>query len=223
MNKPLWQLYAVRFNFLTSLCGSVPANPDLVRIWLESRTPTVRPPQGKTIAQIQEEVFSTIATEAIEEEEIPKSLLVFQRIEGKLVVRAGTIRAHMKDCARRVGQYYVGKIAKEKAFSTRFIDTVYPDERQYWLPILASDGTPVKDVDGIKDKAVHTWQGNALKSIEWIMTPRIDFKLKVLGGAVKEDDIRTVFSYGGVHGYGGERGDGEGRYEFELNPIEEGE
>lgn len=30
------------------------------------------------------------------------SKLVFQRVDGKLVVRAGTIKAHMKDCARQL-------------------------------------------------------------------------------------------------------------------------
>ena len=30
--------------------------------------------------------------------------------------------------------------------------------------------------------------------------------------AISKADLESIFEYGGVHGYAGERGDGEGRY-----------
>lgn len=226
--KPFWQRYQVRMDFLTSLCASIPANPELVQAWLDARKPAVRPPQGRSIDEIQEEVLSTLVAE---EPETPKSLLIFQRVNGHLAVRAGTLRAHIKDCARQISVYYVGKIAGEKAFSSRVINTVYPDETQYWIPILDAEGKPFPNPPsdreewpvwyGRRDKPVHTWQGNALKTIEFIEGAHLEFTLKILGGQVSEKDLNTIFEYGGVHGYAGERGDGEGRYHHTLTKIEE--
>jgi len=213
---PLWKYYIVRLDFLTSLCASVPANPDLVDIWLKTRSPKVKPPQSRSITEIQEEVFGTLA---IAEEEIPKSLLVFQRVAGCLVVRAATLRAHIKDCARQVSVYYVGKIQGEKSFSTRVINCVYHDETQYWINLLDSNDQPFTEATGRRDKPVHTWQGNSLKTIEYIENAHLRFTLKVFGGKVSEDDLRTVFNYGGTHGYAGERGDGEGRYIATITEI----
>jgi hypothetical protein len=43
------------------------------------------------------------------------------------------------------------------------------------------------------------------------------FQVKVLTtpagkGVVSENELGALMEYGGTHGYGGERGDGEGRY-----------
>jgi hypothetical protein len=224
-DKPIWVNYKVTWLFLTKLCGSVPADPELMQKWLEARQPRVRPPGGRTIDEIQQEVFTTLATESeSEEEQVDQSLLVFQRENGVLVQRAATVRAHMKDCARILSAQYIGKIQGERSFSTKVLNGVYPDERQYWLPILRPEGDPVTDADGRRDKAVHV-RGpkgqamNALKTFEFIQPARIDFTLKVLGGSVKMKDLDTLFRYGGVHGFAGERGDGEGRYTHTIEEI----
>ena len=49
----------------------------------------------------------------------------------------------------------------------------------------------------------------------------MDFTLLVLTAkgnkpSVAEEDLHTLMEYGGVHGYAGERSDGEGRYRFTL-------
>jgi hypothetical protein len=56
--------------------------------------------------------------------------------------------------------------------------------------------------------------------MEYVSGAHINVRLKVLGGAVSQDDLEAVFTYGATHGYGGERGDGEGRYEFEISKEE---
>lgn len=236
----LWKSYRVTWTFLTKLCGSVPADPELVKAWVDSRKPAVRPPGGRSIADIQEEVFTTLA-EPIDE--TPLSILVFQRVNGALVMRAATVRAHIKDCARVLSAQWIGKIQGERSFSTRVINGVYPDEATYWIPILRPDGTPILSADGTMDKAVHV-RGprgemiNALKTFEYVMPARMDFTLKILtakSGAMKtigkkneeakeltsvsQEDLETLFMYGGVHGYAGERGDGEGKYSFTIQPL----
>jgi len=218
----LWTFYRVRFNFLTKLCSSVPADPAIIQKWLEARQPAVKAPGAASINEINEEVLESIARG---EGEAPQDyqMLVFQRDNGVLVMRAATVRAHIKDCARQLSTMFVGKIQGEKAFSTRVVNGVYLDEHDYWLPILR-DGFPLAEPDGADDKPVHamtpTGRINALKRFEYVWRPSLEFTLKVLGKAVTEADLHHLFTYGGTHGYAGERGDGEGRYEYTLDRIE---
>ena len=216
----IWKYYKLEMTFLERLCASVPASPDLIAAWLEARKPRAIAPGRKTIAEIQEEVFQTITEDQKEE----ANLLVFQQVDGGLVVRASTIRSHLKECARTISSLYVGKIKGERSFATRFINSVYHDEKAYWIPILKQDGTPFTEPDGKREKPIHV-RGprgepiNALKCFECVDEPKIAVTLKVLGRAVSLNDLETVLSYGGVHGYGGERGDGEGRYVFSIKEI----
>lgn len=230
-DKQLFTKYDVSFDFWTSLCGSVPANPDLVGAWLQARKPSVRPPQGRSIDEIQEEIFSTIAV-GEEELETTKSLLVFQRVDETfaqrpngnaniLAVRASTLKSHIKDCARQISSYYVGKIKGERSFAVRVINCVYPDVSQYWIPLLDDEGNYIREASGRRDKPVHTWQGNSLKTFEFVDNAHLKFRLLVLGGKVSQNDLETIFGYGGVHGYAGERSDGEGRYSFTIHKFKE--
>ena len=219
----MWTRYAVRWDFLTQLCGSVPADPEVVKAWLAARKPKAQPPNSKSLDEINEEVMASLAAE----EEKASGILTFQRYEGGLVMRAATIRAHLKDCARVISSY-TGKIEREKSFATRVINAVYLDPAAYWIPVLRPDGTRVGKHDGERDKAIHV-RGpfgvmNALKRFEWVQPARMDFELWVLqvaGGksSIGLKDLETVMQYGGVHGYAGERGDGEGRYTFTIEEI----
>jgi hypothetical protein len=216
--KEIWSLYDVRFNFLTDLCASVPANKEIVTKWLEAKEPKVKPAGGRSIAEIQEEVVATLAEgEETLEEQMEKSMLVFQRVDGVLVLGASTFRAHWKECAGKLSSLYIGKIQGERTFKQRVLNGVYHDETRYWIPILNQDGNLITDpAYEIKHKAVIA-RGprgtvNALKVFEVIDRPIVDLRLKVLGNCVRQEDLETLFQYGGTHGYGGESSDGEGRY-----------
>lgn len=220
----MWTRYKVSWLFLTSLCGSVPDDPEITEAWLNARTPKVKPAGAKSIDQIQTEVFDTIAAGNADEPAPPK--LVFQRHNGGLVMRAATIRAHIKDCARVLSAQFISKIKGERAFSTRVINAVYLDPIVYWVPILRPDDNPVTQADGSRDKPVHV-RGprgeplNALKTFEFINPPsKMEFVLQVLGKSVSQNDLEYILTYGGTHGYAGERGDGEGRYSFTIESVE---
>lgn len=220
---PLWMVYRVRLNFITKLCGSVPGDPELVKAWIAARKAQVRPPGGKSIDEIQEEVVASLM-EPVGEETF--SMLVFQKDSGRIVIRAATLRAHWKDCSRVLSAQWIGKIKGERSFSTRVINGLYHDSRPYWTPVLRPNGEQILIHDGEQDKAIHV-RGprgepiNALKRYQWIQPARIDFKLLVLGNSITMQDIEHLFRYGGVHGYGGERGDGEGRYWAEIEKLGE--
>lgn len=221
----IWVWYLVRWHFLTKICASVPANPEIIEKWLKARQPKVKPPGAKSIDEINEEALASIEHGDGEVDE-HDSMLVFQRHDGRLVQRSGTIKAHIKDCARVVSAQAVARIERERAFSTRVINGVYPDEREYWIPLLRPDGRGISEADGAFDKPVHTrdMRGrpiNALKRFEFVEPPcHMEFHLKVLAKSVPATDLHKLFNYGGTHGYAGERSDGEGRYEYEFAKID---
>lgn len=239
----LWTCYRVTWNFLTRVCGSTPADPEVIKKWLEAREPRVKPAGALSIQEINEEVVASIERgEEFEPQSF--SVLVFQRNAGNLVMRYSTVRAHIKDCARVLSAQFIGRMQGERAFSTRVINGVYLDEHEYWLK-LRRGGYALNEVDGYReivrettstdiatshdgeqDKMVHV-RGphgeplNALKRIEFIEPPvTLSFTLKVLGRSVSEIDLHHLFQYGGVHGYAGERSDGEGRYEYTIERID---
>lgn len=220
----MWTKFDIEWKFITRLSASLPAAPDLQKKWLESRAPKVRPPDSKSIEEIAEEVAASTPTVTEEEE---RGFYVFQRQEGGLVVRMATIRAHLKDCARVLSSLYVGRIEKEKSFAVKVLNAVYYPPETYWVPVLAADGSQVREPAGTYEKTIHvrTPQGerSAFKTMEYVSDALLRFQLMVLTQppskanpegklVVNENDLETLFSYGGVHGYGGERGDGEGRY-----------
>lgn len=221
----LWAHYRVRFTFLTNLCSSVPADPEIMKKWLDSRKPLVAPPGARSIDEINEEVVASMERGEGEADQ-SYSMLVFQRDAGHLVMRAATVKAHIKDCARVLSAQFIGRIANERAFSTRVTNGVYLDESIYWLPLQRPDGAFVTAPDGVKDKPV-TVRGprgtqTAIKRFEYVAAPsNMEFTLKVLGRSVSETDLHHVFTYGGVHGYAGERGDGEGRYTYSIERVED--
>lgn len=225
----MWTRYDVEWRFVCRLCGSVPANPDLQKIWLESRQPKTRPEEGRGLEELGEEVEGS--TEEVQSEE--QGLYVFQRqhVEGLdgLVMRAGTVRAHIKECSRTLSGMYFKKVEKgsgDKSFAVRALNAVYYPVEQYWIPILGQgDGGQVKEASGTHDKPIQvkTQRGprSALKTYEYIENAMMKFQLAIMtqaGGrlVVSEEELGQVFNYGGVHGYGGERGDGEGRYVWKL-------
>jgi len=221
----IWTEFEVTWDFLTRLVSSVPADPEIVKRWLESRKPPNRPPDSRSIDEIANEVMETLP-----EENQENGMHVFQRQEGGLVVRMSTVRAHLKDCARILSRLYVGKLEKESSFAVKVINSLYYPPDVYWLPILSQlDDKQIKAPTGEYDQAVHaqTPRGpiSALKRFEFINDARLKFKLLVLTPksgkpVVGEDDLQTLFAYGGVHGYAGERGAGEGRYVATVTRIE---
>lgn len=219
---PVWTNYRVQWDFTGRLCGSTPQQADLIEGWLDARQPSVRPPSSRSMREVQEEVLASLAVVEDDSGEVEQRVtLGFQTDQRRLVMRGGTMRAHLKDCARILSSLYVGKIQGEKSFAVKVVNSVYVDE--YWVPILRANGEPVVEADGTFDKTVRvtTPMGprSAIKRIEYIQAPRLVFTLKVLANAVKLEDLTKIMEYGATHGYAGERSDGEGRYLFTITPM----
>ena len=129
----MWTKYLVKLDFFTPMYGSVPSDPEVVAAWLKARMEKrPKPPSARSIQEINEEVLASLEDVSAED----SNILVFQRHKNVLSVRFDTIRAHIKDCSRVISNQYVGRIDKERAFSTRVINGVYLDPAVYWVPIL---------------------------------------------------------------------------------------
>jgi len=225
--KSIWNVYEVTFRFLTKLCAQTPANPDIIRRWLETRAPEVKAPGAKSLEVIQEEVLEAIERGEGEPSQEFSKLVFCHDEDGSLAYRHDTIRAHVKDCARVLSAQFWPRQKGERAFSTRVINGVYTDETKYWIPILDFETMkPRRSPDGTLEKPVHArgMRGepiNALKAFDYVDGAAMKFQLKVLGNSVHEDDLAIVFQYGGTHGYAGERSAGEGRYVHQMKKISE--
>lgn len=216
----MWKEYELTMKFTGRLCGSVPQAKELIRPWLEARAPA-KAPEGvgvtlPTLEELEEEVAATINQASEVEERIT---LGFQRDpEGRLFVRSGTVKAHIKDCALQISKMVDVKNFRAKVANAVFVE---PDR----LLLLREDGATIKDEDGDYEQAVHvmTMRGprNALKRIRYVEHPVIRCTIKVLDdGVIREKHLRLILDYGSVHGYGGERSMGEGRYTYTLEARE---
>lgn len=206
----MWKIAVVTIRFIGRLCGSVPLKKEIVDAWLNARMPKGKSEDGKSIEEIKAEVLETI------QETEEKVTLGFQQNENCLVVRGGTWKAHLKDCGNEIKRVFHPEI---KALRSKIANKIYIDE--YFIH-LQKEGKDVSGCDGTFDQPVHvmTMLGprNALKTIQYIERPTLIFHLKLLDDKeITAEVVQKIFEYGKVHGFGGERGMGEGRYEFEIN------
>lgn len=219
----MFERYAVTLQFENRVCGSVPLSKELVPIWLKSRMPKNKPEGEPDMEAVEQEVMDSI------QETEERTTLGFQLHEDVLVVRGGTIKAHLKDCSNQIKDVVpnpkpVKSEAKKgiKALRSKVANMVYVEE--YWVSLLRDDGEPVREEDSSYEQPVHvmTPMGprNALKVIRFVEKPVMRFTLRVLENRqVTADTIRAILEYGSIHGYGGERGMGEGRYSFTMEKV----
>ena len=205
----MWDEYKVKIRFTGRLCGSVPMSKELVPIWLKSRMPKNAPDDSRPIEEIEKEVLDSI------EESEEKTTLGFQKNGDGYFVRGGTIKAHLKDCANQIKDAIKPKI---KAFRAKVANKVYVNE---YCVYITRDGKNITETDGTFEQPVHvmTMQGprNALKVINYIEKAELVFTIRILNDKeIGIEQIKQIFEYGSIHGYGGERGMGEGRYNFEI-------
>ncbi len=213
----MWDVYELEILFKDRLCGSVPQSRELIRPWLQARKPAkvpagVREGTLPTLEELEEEVAETIS-EAAEEERIT---LGFQRDETGLFVRSGTLKAHLKDCANQLVKFLGVKAFRAKVANAVFVE---PDRvhlfRQGTGEILTAE-------DGDFERPVHVMTPlgprNALKRIRFVERAALTCRLLVLQKSeVTTERLQAILAYGAVHGYGGERGMGEGQYEWRLS------
>lgn len=224
----MFDLYELKMEFEEKLCGSVPLSGDLIGKWLEARAPNEKTGEGKSLDEIEKEVRDTTSyyKQEVFGEDLPEDekavALGFQMVDGEFVLRAGTVKAHIKDCALQLSR---SKTVKVVAFRSKIANWLHVEP--YWLHILGPDGkTPITKPGGAFTQPVHTMTRsgpiNALKLIYYVENPVVKARVKMLRNPeIGLGELEAIFEYGGIHGYGGERGMGEGRYQYALLPAQQ--
>jgi hypothetical protein len=237
----IWQKYTIQWTFATEIYGSFPASREILTPYVQKKikdgaiTPTdikltetgridVRR-ETMSIEEIQElklkEALETLPEEEQEQTEIEKRTLVFRRIEGHFAVHGGTIRSHLKECARLLASLVLPKrVEGLRSLNVRATNGLYIAED--WIPLLR-DGQPIREPELQREffvRATNPRTGAPLSSIKLCegLRPNItlSFTLLNLGNTVSEQELDAIMSYGGIHGYGQERSRGYGRYLFEV-------
>lgn len=207
----MWKEYDVTMTFTGRLCGSVPLSKKIIPNWLESRKPKKEPEDARSLEDIEKEVLESI------EDVVERTTLGFQHDNMGFWLRGGNVKSHLKDCGNQI-KYALGLTA----LKAKVANAVYINE--YKIHIL-KDGKHVNETDGQYEQPVHAWtpqgQINALKNIHYIKKGSLSFRIRVL--KFKDFDIdvlEKIFDYGSIHGFGGERSLGEGRYTYTIDPVE---
>lgn len=212
----MWRTLKVELEFSEGedrtgrLCGSVPLSKELIRPWLEARKASDsryrrlkkeeadNGEQVQTIEELEEELDKTV--EDVQE----RTTVGFEKDDKGLFLHFRSIRGHIKDCANQVREF-VGI----PAFKSKVANCVHVVEPRIYLGRLETDGE--------YEQPVHVFSPagprNALKCIRFVKDVNLSFHLRIFnGGAVTDESLRKIFEYGSVHGLGGERSMGEGRY-----------
>jgi len=204
----MWNEIKVKMEFEEKLCGSVPQSKELVSAWLNARKPKTKPKDAKPLEEIEQEVLDSI------QDAEERTTLSFERNDRGFFVRGGTIKAHLKDCANQIKD-----VVGVKAFRSKIANKIHVLEYHIYLH---KNGSCVMESDGSFEQPVHVMTPlgprNALKVIHYVEQATLEFTLKLLEDKeVKPGRIEKLFEYGSIHGYGGERGMGEGRYRYTLD------
>ena len=215
-----WKTYDLTLNITNQLVGSVPKNPDVVRSWLESRKASepalARMQQASapvaTLDEIEADVLATITPEE------ERSWTGFQSDDKGLFIRADNVKAHLKDCANVLRKTLEREPYKLTAPRSKLADRVYPlPERIH----LLRDSANITAPDGDWERPIHVMTAlgprDALKRSDYVDTPTLKVELRVLAdGVITQPVLEEILDYGSIHGIGGERGMGYGRYTWTL-------
>lgn len=234
----IWQDYRITWQFETAVFGSFPASSDILAKFTQKKMDDgkIRPtsrielgPEGRmditadglSMKELYdrkvEEALETLPTE---EEMVEERSLVFRRYQNVLSVHGGTIRSHVKDCARTLSSMLLPKVQGEKSLAVRATNCLYV--REDWVSLIRN-GKNLTAPDMIEEFFVHVRhprtgvQMSSIKRVEGLEPGvSLTFTLAILGDLVTQEELTMILSYGGLHGYGQERSRGMGRYTFAI-------
>lgn len=205
----LYDVYDVRFRFVTPLSGGVPKSPDLIDAWVRART-------GYDDARAREVAAQTKKDMGIDEERVQteaeaaaeKSWSGFKSDAEGLYIEARQVEAMLKETAS------VMRLTVNKRGSKQVLQHAC-HVKPYRIHLGKTEP------DGYEESVVHatTPQGpiHAIKRNDYVSEgTEIAFTLHVLRGnaqGVDEDYLRRCVTLGQDDGLGANRSQGFGRFE----------
>jgi hypothetical protein len=207
MDKAMWLTYRAVLKVNGPFAASLPKDPDEIRSMLENRMPAEKPEDGATIDELVETVSAAVATADQPDEDVLPGASTFPSDERGLYYEGRCVRGHLKDCALQIQGFF----PSVKNFRAKFVNRVYVVTDKIYVG--------AKEVAGTQERFIQvmTRRGprSSIKYIDWVESPTLEFTIKLLNDdVITEEHLKAVFEYGGIHGMGGERSQGWGRYEL---------
>lgn len=216
----MWKLFDLKLEFKDRLMGGIPKNPDLIGDWLKAREPSESAFQKRSAAGETMTPVETLAKEVADtiEAEEERAWTGFQSDDNGLFVRKDHIKAHIKDCANVLRQ-----MLDVTALRAKVADRVFPEPDRIYLLVDSTDDIVQAPTD-YWEHPVHVMtpkgKRSALKRTDYVTGAHVELKLRVLDDKiVTAKELTQILEYGSVHGFGAERGLGNGQYDFDLTEL----
>ena len=213
----MWKKYEVELRFTTPFASSTPKNPKDIDAMLIARAPSEaelrkRKEAGEEIVPLGE-LGEQVAEEVKASEEVERGYATFKRDDKGLYYEARCVKAHIKDCANQLQGFL-----ETKALKSKVANRVYVEPAKIYLGKSEPDGSEVRIVHAMTMKGPRS----SLKTIDFVDSPVLKFRLKMLDdGVIDEEILKAIFEYGAEHGMGQERSQDWGKYKLEK--LEEAE
>lgn len=203
--RKLYDIYSVTIQVRERICGGMPKNPDLIKVWVESTTGYADAVTEKLTQENADLIVNAVAE---------KSWVGFpeDKVKG-LFVPCRNLKAMLKQSASLLG------ITKAKRGSKQILAE--------GLEVKALDGCDRiyldrMKPDGTEEKAIHvmTAQGPraALKRFDFVNKPTLMFEVWVLKTApqetrhIGEEELVLILTHAQENGGGASRSQGEGKF-----------
>lgn len=210
MDKAMWLTYRAVLEVQGQFAASLPKDPEEIRAMLVNRMPTNAPDEAIPIDELVEQVATAVATDDQPDEDTLPGASTFPSDKKGLYYEGRCVRGHLKDCALQIAGFYKTAVPN---FRAKFVNRVYVVTDKIYVG--------AKEVAGTQERFIQvmTRRGprSSIKYIDWVESPTLEFTIRLLNDdVIKEEHLKAVFEYGGIHGMGGERSQGWGRYEMKA-------
>jgi hypothetical protein len=202
-SSSLYDIYSVSIQITERICGGVPRNTDLIKIWVESTTGHKDEQSDKLAAEDAELILNDVAD---------KCWIGFMEDEKGVFIQARQIKACLKQSATVLG------ITKKKRGSKQILAE--------GMEVKSADGSNrfhlAEEISGTHECAIHimTPQGprSALRRMDYVIKPQIDFEVWLLKTQaaetrhIGEAELIDILRHAQENGLGASRSQGEGKF-----------
>lgn len=191
----------VKITFIEPILGTWPANPDVARDFIASKSPDA--------ATIEEEIAATSVDEVVE-----KGMTIFPRNENGPVIYDYQIKGFFKDACGMLARVKGTESSKIKAYKKIIDGLIFPAPRMIPICVNGEIGNCQRPL------RAQTAQGERVSlanSEEIPAGSTAEFEINLLDKS-HENLVLEWLEYGQLRGLGQWRNSGKGRFTFERLP-----
>ncbi len=219
----LWEKWEVEFQMRDRLYGGIPKNPDVMSSWIKVGTGLSDSVLDEAVERIKA-TDPTAVTVANIDQIAEKGWTGFKSDTNGLFVEHRQVKAMLKEAANILRDVLGIKAFRSKIAELIFLegDTQFGEGRIH-LDRLTPDGFEERPVHAMTPSGPIT----ALKRVDYVDTPTIQFTLKILHKPVLDQDkkkwwakdfLPVLFEYASENGFGADRSQEKGK--FRLTRLE---